>query len=59
MTYSKPFSMSCVASFVLVAVLQVYSSVSLNAMSCVYSMVVSIFLCPSLFLVAMMSFVLA
>lgn len=55
----NPASASFSASFTLVAVLHVYSSFSLNVISCVYNIVVSIFLCPSRCLTNRMSFVLS
>ena len=45
--YSKPFSISCVASLMLVAVLQWYSSSSSVSNSWVYLSVVLRSLCPS------------
>jgi len=45
--YSNPFSMSCVASLTLVAVLQWYSSSSSVCISCVYRSVCLRSLCPS------------
>lgn len=45
--YSKPFSISAVASLTLVAVLQWYSSFSRVSSSCVYLSVVFRSLCPS------------
>ena len=45
--YSKPFSISCVASSTLVAVLQWYSSFSMGSKSWVYRSVVLMSLCPS------------
>ncbi len=46
-TYSKPFSISCVASCMLLAVLQWYSSFSRVSSSWVYLSVVLRSLCPS------------
>ena len=46
-TYSKPFSISCVASFMFVAVLQWYSSSARVSSSWVYRSVVLRSLCPS------------
>ena len=45
--YSNPFSISWVASLTLVAVLHVYWSSSSKWISCMYIIVVSIFLCPN------------
>ena len=57
-TYSKPFSISCVASFRFVAVLQWYSSFSRVSSSWVYRSVVLKSLCPSRALTCSKSFVL-
>ena len=55
--YSKPASISAVASVMLAAVLHVHSS-SFRFISCVYMSVVSILLCPICCLVYSMSLVL-
>ena len=57
--YWNPFSMSCVASLMLLAVLHVYSSSSFKLSSCTYFNVVSIFLCPICCLTYRMSLVFA
>ena len=56
--YSKPFSISCVASLMLVAVLQWYSSFSSVSNSWVYRSVVLRSLCPSRAFTCSRSFVL-
>jgi len=56
--YSNPFSISCVASLTLLAVLHVHSSSSLKAISWVYRSVCLRSLCPSCCLTYSMSFVL-
>jgi len=56
--YSNPFSISSVASLMLVAVLQWYSSFSRVSISCVYRSVVLRSLCPSRVLTCSRSFVL-
>ena len=56
--YSNPFSISCWASAMLVAVLQCHSSSSLKAISWVYRSVCLRSLCPSCCLTYRMSFVL-
>ena len=55
----NPCSSRSVASFTLLAVLTVYSSSSLNVMSCVQNMAVSSFLCPSSCFTRSMSLVLS
>lgn len=57
--YVNPCSSRSVASLMFDAVLQVYSSSSLKCISCVYIIVVSIFLCPSCCFTSMMSLVFA
>ena len=57
-TYSNPFSISCVASFMFVAVLQWYSSFSRVSSSWVYRSVVLRSLCPSRAFTCSRSFVL-
>ena len=57
-TYWNPFSMSCVASLILLAVLQWYSSFSRVSSSWVYRNVVLRSLCPSRVLTYSRSFVL-
>ena len=57
--YANPFSISSVASLALVAVLQVYSSLSFDVASCAWISVCSIFLCPICCLTYSMSLVFA
>ena len=58
-TYWNPASINSVASLTFDAVLHVYSSFSSYVISWVYSIVVSIFLCPSRCMTNSMSFVLS
>jgi len=57
--YVNPCSSKSVASLMLLAVLTVYSSSSLKLISCVYIIVVSIFLCPNCCLTRSISLVFA
>jgi len=57
-TYSNPASIRVVASWMLLAVLHVHSS-SFRFNSCVYIMVVLIWVCPILFITNRMSLVFA